>query len=94
MSSVYVKNMKMPNCCGDCFVGFCKQIGCDMYIGYDDYSIRRHPDCPLTNVGPHGRLIDASKCEPYFYEHFDDLHIKIALYTIDDMPTIIEAEEE
>ena len=42
-----VIDMDMPNCCGDCYVGFTKQIGCDKHIGFENYDTVRHPDCPI-----------------------------------------------
>ena len=58
--SVIIKDMEVPQYCGACHVGFCKQIGCELYIGFDDYATSRHPDCPISNIPtPHGRLIDA-----------------------------------
>lgn len=40
-------DMKLPNCCGECAIGFCMQIGCENFRGYDDYAKNRHPNCPL-----------------------------------------------
>ena len=37
----------IPRCCGDCYVGFTKQIGCEKHIGFENYAIERHPDCPI-----------------------------------------------
>lgn len=37
----------IPRCCGDCYVGFTKQIGCEKHIGFENYVIERHPDCPI-----------------------------------------------
>ena len=53
--SVIVKNMEMPERCGQCFlrVGNCKQR---------IYMEQRPKDCPLVEIpAPHGRLIDADK---------------------------------
>ena len=53
------------------------------------------PDwCPLVELPPHGRLIDADECHKYFYDHLDDLHMEIAEIAIEEMPTILEAEGE
>ena len=64
-------NMEMPQYCGACQVGFCKQIGCDKYIGFDNYATSRHPDCPLVKVPPHGDLIDMDS-EIDVYDRYDD----------------------
>lgn len=49
--------------------------------------------CPLADLGKHGRLIDADKCEDYFWEHLDDNGMAGAMNAINDMPTIVEAED-
>lgn len=51
--SVIVKGMEMPERCGACFLrGNCKQR---------IYMEQRPKNCPLTELPPHGRLIDADK---------------------------------
>lgn len=42
----------------------------------------------------HGRLVDADKCEGYFWEHLDDNGMAGAMNAINEMPTIVEAEGE
>jgi len=100
---VYIKGMEMPQCCGDCHIGFCKQIGCELYIGFDNYATSRHPDCPLGEVPPHGQLGDLDRLEQMFadidnapYSGFDGTE---PFYSAEDAaqiirlaPTIIEAE--
>ena len=60
--SVLIKDMEMPALCQEC----------DLYIdgacyakGYRDYrsimDMSKPDDCPLIEVPPHGRLIDADK---------------------------------
>lgn len=87
---VYI-NMKMPTNCNQCpfncilwyegrrCLAKNERIKVNLNTGSDD-------NCPLVNVPPHGRLIDA-----------DDLANSItgAIYHSDlrDAPTIIEAEE-
>lgn len=101
--SVYIPGMEMPKRCGECRMGFCKQIGCEMYIGFDDYAERRHPDCPLVHVPPRGRLgdLDALK-EKLNALSSDHMHgytsstwdyICKQRSIIDNAPTIIPAEE-
>ena len=63
-------------------------------------------NCPLVPVPPHGRLIDADalRClyDPHDYgldgeqaDEYDRYHVSLPVIrqNIDDMPTIIEAEE-
>ena len=44
---IVIDNDYIPRCCGDCYVGFTKQIGCEKHIGFENYAIERHPDCPI-----------------------------------------------
>lgn len=103
--SVIIKDMEVPQYCGACHVGFCKQIGCELYIGFDDYATSRHPDCPISNIPtPHGRLIDADKLTKNLKEIFECLYgidninlsptLSIVLKYIAEAQTIIAAEEE
>ena len=63
-------------------------------------------DCPLVEIPPHGRLIDADELRWCYdnsdvaddvitKENYDQLKVAVAVVrqTIDDAPTIIEAEE-
>ena len=50
--SVIVKGMEMPERCGQCFL----RVGnCEQRI----YMEQRPKGCPLVEIPPHGRLIDA-----------------------------------
>lgn len=64
--SVLIKGMEMPQRCKEC----------DLFIeaacyakGYRDYrrimDTAKPDDCPLVEVPPHGRLIDADKLNTY-----------------------------
>ena len=87
--SVIVKNMKMPKTCQEC----------DLYIedacyakGYRDYrrimDKSKPDDCPLVELPPHGRLIDADAIQDYNVETFGQ-----RLLIIDTAPTVIEGSE-
>ena len=86
--SVLIKNMEMPERCGECFlrVGNCKQR---------IYMERRPKGCPLVEVKePHDDLVDRgwvrdSINHSCWLEHNDYLE---AIGIVDDAPTIIEAE--
>ena len=103
MSSVIVKGMKMPETCWECtesglnigvafFGGRCPY--CEKICTDHDMQTGRHPECPLGALpDAHGRLIDADKCEGYFWEHLDDYGIAGAMNAINEMPTIVEAED-
>ena len=89
MSSVLIKGMEMPECCGECFMDppCSEEIGGDINIWKD-----RHPDCPLVEVEtPHGRLIDADETIRIWEGATIDGSIKPI---IEARPTVIEAEGE
>ena len=64
---IYIKDMKMPTSCSECT--FCGYYGngehmCDVtenVIEYGSGLAKRREDCPLVEVPPHGRLIDADE---------------------------------
>lgn len=110
--SVIIKCMEMPQSCGECgFVQKGSQEFCGLLlpeIKYsDNWSIR--PDhCPLIELPPHGRLIDADALMETFRERkrptLSDgedgskervryLDFISTLQAIKDAPTIIAAEE-
>lgn len=60
MAGLYIKGMKMPECCDDCKLfnmeyDACNYTNCS--VGYE-YSNKRMDDCPLVEVPDHGDLID------------------------------------
>ena len=61
--SVLIKGMEMPKYgCDHCFLrtgNYCGRIEKDEAVVEYARKNERHPDCPLVNVPPHGRLIDA-----------------------------------
>lgn len=98
--SILIKGMEMPKSCSDCFAERCigSDFGCDI-LGFDDanttcFTRERRKDCPLIAVPPHGRLIDADCCNDYFYEHMSDDMMIAAMNAINEMPTIIESDNE
>ena len=98
--SILIKSMEMPKDCNSCrFSGFGglrnERIVC-MFTGSNDYlnQQERFSDCPLVEVPPHGRLIDfnAIPWENQTMTYDDEWAIKA--FDLEQMPTIIEAEEE
>ena len=69
--SILIKGMEMPPDCEKCPFfdyeeGFCFASGIKGKSGWYEYVLRlggikdgRHDDCPLVEIPPHGRLIDA-----------------------------------
>lgn len=106
--SVLIKGMEMPPDCEKCPFfdyeeGFCFASGIKGKSGWYEYVLRlggikdgRHDDCPLVEIPPHGRLIDADKLKEEFPHDEDwDYPVNTNSYvveTIDKSPTIIESE--
>ena len=77
MSSVLVKGIKIPSECRKCpFIAYYKGSGntwCNatsILLARDYQTIKfdgRHPDCPLVEIPPHGRLIDADEFSRRMY---------------------------
>ena len=85
--------MEMPK---NCIKGGCPLDGaaCDLWEDknwedWHDPHIMRHPDCPLIELPPHGRLIDADA----LWENITVAYPSI-IRAIDDAPTIIPAEKD
>ena len=103
--SVIIKGMEMPKSCCDCkFVQKGSQEFCGLLlpdIKYSENWERKPTFCPLVDIPPHGRLIDADEAEKYAYDilEISELYrtpyeaaremLKIYL----DAPTILEAEK-
>lgn len=87
--SILIKGMEMPERCGACFlrVGGCKQR---IYIEH------RPKGCPLIELPPHGRLIDADKLKSRLVLDNDSNELQRIsadiLKWIDIQETVIEAE--
>ena len=113
--SVLIKGMEMPKSCDECEL-------CTCYVREDGteenyrcvitfYPIhefdKKHEYCPLVEIPPHGRLIDADALRLLYdfsgykptgdmtEEEFDRLMYRLPVIRaiIDEAPTIIEAEE-
>ena len=109
---VYIKGMAMPTNCYNCpFLdyeeGFCFASGVKHEDGWYESTLcpggikdKRHEECPLIPVPPHGRLIDGTDLYAILDGGFDvDLdelpETKDALLSMIQMAdTIIEAEEK
>lgn len=111
--SVYIRGMEMPKSCDDCPLG--DSLSCQLLPGvpalWREYTNavrenRRHSDCPLVPVPPHGRLGDLDELAKIFREdaaddwnkhatplNWSDAFEDVACM-IDDAPTIILADKE
>ena len=90
--SVIVKNMEMPQNCGEC--AFYIDGAC-YGKGYRDYrsimDTAKPDDCPLIELPPHGRLADLDKMINDFW---DCDSMIIGNYELEKIKTVIEAEGE
>lgn len=104
--SILVKGVKMPRCCEVCPFNYdyyrCEALG-DRFDDREeiDMETQRLPDCPLVEIPPHGRLIDADYMKRHlmFSQGINDCGALYVPYgeikkEIDRMPTVIESEEE
>ena len=96
--SVIVKDMKFPNNCAECERwSICKCL--KEYKDYesilyavDDGDLVRADDCPLIELPPHGRLIDADElANKTFYSKTSAPYITYKKFC--DAPTVIEGSE-
>lgn len=103
--SVLIKGMEMPTSCsrcpmleGDRLEGLChaasRWLDDDEYWTWyaypeGDIDDSKPCNCPLVEIPPHGRLVDADALEA----QCDDPYWCVWLTDIKDAPTIIEAEE-
>ena len=107
MSSVLVKGMKMPENCNKCPMeslelydsrfGFANGFYKCAFLNQSVEDVMYHgrlSDCPLVELpDKHGRLVDAGECAEYFWEHLDDNGMAGAMNAINEMPTIVESED-
>lgn len=85
--SILIKGAEMPKSCGECPC-ICLNwsfIGCAITASRTDDVDLRLPDCPLVEIPPHGRLIDA--------DVFEELLNSEGGVKLKDAPTVIESEE-
>ena len=100
--SILIKGMEMPSC-NDCplagdfkcnlmpsIPALCKEYDMAVQNG------KRLNNCPLIEIPPHGRLIDADKLKEEF-PHDEDWNYPVntnsyVVETIDQAPIIIESE--
>ena len=85
--SILIKDMEMPNVCAYCFIDSSE---CNLYSSVNIWR-ERHPDCPLTELPPHGDLVDRDE----LLAEYDRQHKGTAggaRRIMEDAPTIIEAE--
>ena len=98
--SIIIKGMEMPKSCDDCVAEF---GGCCFAAPPEADGVC--PDhgkadwCPLVEIPPHGRLIDADTLTVRhgWLDNFDNTHTHIQFVYANEInrtPTIIESEKE
>lgn len=103
--SVLIRGMKMPEDCPVCPLAHWNKLdrftGCELikrYFDKEDMETRGRPSfCPLIEIHPHGRLIDALEINEVKWVHPDtawQMGWNSAIDSIlENAQTIIEAEE-
>ena len=102
--SILIKGMEMPTSCGECDLCACyvredgteENYRCPITMYPIHNFDERHKRCPLVELPPHGRLIDADALMKKV-EHDTPLSTvfeKTMRMYLNNAPTIIEAEEE
>jgi hypothetical protein len=100
--SVLIKNMEMPQKCGQCKLYHAEHpMHCMAVEGHRTvgapYGMPRPDWCPLVELPvPHGRLIDADALKTAFPTSENATNIKVSAVrrAINRMSTIIEAERK
>ena len=105
---IYLPNMKMPESCCNCPLAKLSPTGENLFCNYTLSTVPwddKPFDCPLTEVPPHGRLIDQKELMKRFCGHCDGYEECadksmcsraeecFDLKLIANTPTVIEAEE-
>ena len=92
---VYVEGMEIPETCVECInSGLRTAIRCSEWTKISAGLRENHRAlrCPLVEVPePHGRLIDADALDCKLGASDRDIYVK---YTLEEEPTVIEAEGE
>lgn len=100
---VYIPNMEMPTSCADCPIG--DSLCCSLMPGvpalWKEYTLaistnRRHEDCPLVPVPPHGDLIERDAAYDKIAEQEGGNYVDMDAVGmgLNETPVIIPAEEE
>lgn len=94
--SILIRGMRFPKTCDECLINCGRSM---LYIGITD---RRSPSCPLIELPPHGRLIDATFEENHYASMIldptpdvtrEDKHkARIILDALQMAKTVIEAK--
>lgn len=98
--SILIKGMKMPKSCVDCpmFDWDLEYLKCkandEFFIAKGEWRTKRESTCPLIEIPPHGRLIDADVFDERIRQAGGMYGILTTLEMLKTQQTIIEAEVE
>ena len=103
---ILIKGAKMPASCEECqsvlglfdkecplFKDFPKKFICESEL----LKHARYSKCPLVEIPPYGRLIDADETKRVFGDYFEKVKVarRYAESLVDNaIPTVIESEEQ
>ena len=94
--SILIKGAKMPKSCEECpVVTTCEECHYELVLEGEDFvPIYIKDSCPLVEIPPHGRLIDASEMAIKFNcRDIDITTVKNLHECLMEIPTVIESEE-
>ncbi len=91
--SILIKGMEMPPDCFRCKLSFMsgERLFCSAMKNEEVLRAKIDPNCPLIEIPPHGRLIDADALKLDLTRFYDGE--VTAKRLIDEQSTIIPAEE-
>ena len=100
--SILIKGINPPKSCYTC--SWYNKVQCPVNDGKCYYRTTRHPSCPLIELPPHGRMIDATFEENHYASMLlnptpdvteQDKHkARIVIDALSMAKTVIEAEGE
>ena len=103
MSEILIRGMEMPGHCGECKLKaeYDDETFCPFFADNVEYWIaagRRHEDCPLGYIPPHGDLIDRdalrdNNCNVFEINGADGTILAMDVSIIDAATTIIQASK-
>jgi hypothetical protein len=96
--SILIKGAKMPSSCAVCpCYKWESDYGCAVKHEEPKDFKKRPSWCPLVEIPPHGRLIDANETKRVFGDYFEKVEVarRYAGSLVDNaIPTVIESEVE
>lgn len=94
--SILINGMEMPKNCADClFEDTYDGYNCRIALKTEFWGLGERPSwCPLVEVPPHGRLIEADNLLNTAFKLVDEETFRAFRQIVLDVPTIIQTSEE